>query len=135
LGQKLAAHLKKSPPPQRRGLVIGLYGELGSGKTTFIQGLANGLGIKKRISSPTFVIIRDYPVPNSGFNFYHVDLYRLAEKETEGLGLEEILADHNNIVAIEWAEKAKKILPAQRIDILFKYINETTREVYSITLE
>lgn len=125
--------------------ILALYGELGSGKTTFIQGLARGLGVAKRIISPTFVIIRHYKVgirnPVRGEarqrrqelgirNFYHIDLYRIEDnKEIEGLGLEEIINDPQNLVAIEWAEKMKNSLPKDRIDIYFEYIDEQKRRV------
>ncbi|MBU3957294.1 tRNA (adenosine(37)-N6)-threonylcarbamoyltransferase complex ATPase subunit type 1 TsaE [Patescibacteria group bacterium] len=105
LGEKISADLKL-------GDILALYGELGSGKTTFIQGLARGLGIKKRVISPTFVFIRQYPVAGhrSPVTFYHVDLYRINEvTEAKGLGLEEIFADPGAIVVIEWADRIKEI--------------------------
>lgn len=105
--------------------VIALYGDLGSGKTTFVQGLAKGLGIEEKIISPTFIIVRCYRIKNheSGImNFYHIDLYRVeSEKDIEGLGLEEILQDSQSIIVIEWAEKLKNLLPKKRIDIKFSY--------------
>jgi tRNA threonylcarbamoyladenosine biosynthesis protein TsaE len=117
LGEKLANNLEE-------GAVVCLYGELGSGKTVFVQGLAKGLGIKERILSPTFVMIRQYG------NFYHIDLYRIEnEKDIESLGLEEIWSDPKNIVAIEWAEKIKKILPKKRVDIYFEYVEEDRRKI------
>lgn len=91
-----------------KGGTIALIGELGAGKTTFIQGFAKGLGIKDKIISPTFVIIRQHK------NLYHVDLYRL--ENFKELGLEELLANPNNIVLIEWAEKLKD-LPKNAIKI------------------
>lgn len=143
LGEKIAKELDKS----RRVLV--LYGELGSGKTTFVQGLAIGLGIKKRIISPTFIIIREYKIspPRSPLGhlgggeatistparcntLYHIDLYRIESKrELKRLGLEEIFEDLRNIVAIEWAEKIENLLPKMRIDIYFKYLAENQRKI------
>lgn len=125
LGEKLAASL-------RGGEVICLYGDLGSGKTTFVQGLARALGIKKRVLSPTFVMIRQYVirVTCSVSRFYHVDLYRVeTEKDVAGLGLSEIWQDPQNIVAIEWPEKIQKILPDKRINIYFEYIDENERRI------
>ena len=125
LGEKISADLKL-------GDILALYGELGSGKTTFIQGLARGLGIKKRVISPTFVFIRQYPVAGhrSAVTFYHVDLYRINEvTEAKGLGLEEIFADPDAIVVIEWADRIKEILPKKRIDIYFEYIGENQRKI------
>jgi len=134
LGQKLATSLKSLRPggpqgPEGDG-VIALYGELGSGKTTFVQGLARGLGIKRRIISPTFIFVRPYTLDPKPCTLYHVDLYRIDTlKQTTGLGLEEIFADKNAIVAIEWAEKIKKILPKKRIDIYFEYLSENKRRI------
>lgn len=87
--------------------VFALSGELGAGKTTFVQGFAKGLGIKEKIISPTFVLIRQHKIPNTTKVLYHIDLYRI--EETANLGLEEIWSDPNNIILIEWAEKLKKL--------------------------
>ncbi len=121
LGYSFAKVLKK-------GDVICLYGELGSGKTTFIQGLAKGLGIKNRIISPTFIMVRNYKL--KALNFYHLDLYRAEGKEAiEGLGINEITNNMNNIVAIEWAEKLESYLPEKRIDIKFYYQGGNARKI------
>jgi len=118
LGEKIGRDLK---PP----VFIALYGELGSGKTTFIQGLAKGLGIKKRITSPTFVFIKKYQP-----NFYHIDLYRIEQtKEVKSLDLEEIFSEPKAVIAIEWAKKIKEILPKKRIDIWFNYLNNNKRRI------
>ncbi len=126
LGEKLANSLKG-------GSIIALFGDLGSGKTTFVKGLAKGLGIKERILSPTFVLIRQYLAINhqpSIINFYHVDLYRIeAVEEVKGIGLEEIFTDEKGIVAIEWAEKIKTILPKKRIEVYFEYAGEKQRKI------
>ncbi|MDD3679232.1 MAG: tRNA (adenosine(37)-N6)-threonylcarbamoyltransferase complex ATPase subunit type 1 TsaE [Patescibacteria group bacterium] len=122
LGQKIGTDLKSGR--LKKGILC-LFGDLGSGKTTFVQGLAKGLGIKKRITSPTFVFIKKYQP-----NFYHVDLYRIEKlKETKGLDLEEIFSDPQAIVAVEWAEKIKEILPKQRIDIRFNYLDNKKRKI------
>lgn len=112
----------------KNGNILALYGDLGSGKTTFVQGLAKTLGIKKRIISPTFVIIRVYKI---GFkNFYHIDLYRIEnEKDIRGLGIMEIINNSENIVVIEWAEKMKSLMPRNRIDINFEYLGENKRKI------
>lgn len=115
----------------KKGDIVCLYGDLGSGKTTFIQGLAQGLGIKQSIISPTFIIIRTYPSKN----FYHIDLYRINNKrDIEGLGLEEVLSNSSNIVVIEWAQNLKSFLPEKRIDIKLSYEKENTRKIsFSLT--
>lgn len=120
LARKIAKNLKG-------GEVLLLFGNLGSGKTTFVQGLAEGLGIKERIISPTFIIIRHHKLKDRVF--YHVDLYRIeSSKELEELGLNEILNNKENIIAIEWAEKLKT-LPKIRTEIYFEYISENEREI------
>lgn len=122
LGEEMAADLKP-------GDILALYGDLGGGKTTFIQGLARGLGIKKRVISPTFVFVRQYPF-SSGKTFYHIDLYRISEKtEARGLGLEEIFRDKKAIVVIEWADRIESILPQKRIDLHFQYLDENKRRI------
>jgi len=110
------------------GDFLAFYGNLGSGKTTFIQGLAKGLGIQRRIISPTFIIVRHYGM-NEG-NFYHIDLYRTESKhDLLSVGLDEIIQDPNNIVALEWAEKLGEMLPKQRVDIHMEYLDENKREI------
>jgi tRNA threonylcarbamoyladenosine biosynthesis protein TsaE len=125
LGEDFAQQVKSG--------VIALYGDLGNGKTTFVQGLAKGLGIKSRIISPTFIIIRSYAINRKSVNakhFYHIDLYRIqSEKDVVGMELLEIIDNPENIVAIEWPEKIEKILPKEVSRIYFKYIDENRREI------
>lgn len=94
--------------------IFALTGELGAGKTTFVQGFAKGLGIKEKIISPTFVLMRQHKIPSSEKTLYHIDLYRI--DNISALGFEEILSDPDNITLIEWAEKLKE-LPAEIIRI------------------
>ena len=127
LGEKLAKNL-------RGGEVLALYGELGGGKTTFVQGLSLGLGIERRVISPTFIIMRTYDLKDKVF--YHIDLYRTSSiKDIEGLGIEEIMGKPANILAIEWAEKMKELLPDKRIDIFFRYLEDNKREIKIIRYE
>lgn len=111
------------------GGVILLYGNLGAGKTTFVQGLAKGLGIKKRIISPTFVILRTYDKGTG--NFYHVDLYRLTgtKHEVEEIGLLDLLKNSTHVFAIEWPEKMEQFKPQKRWEIYFTPRDENTREI------
>ena len=111
--KSIAAKLAKDS----KDYIFALTGELGAGKTTFVQGFAKGLGIKEKITSPTFVLIRQHPIPNTTKILYHIDLYRLENtKDFQQLGLEEIWLDPNNIILIEWAEKLKE-LPKDSIKI------------------
>lgn len=130
LGKKIAQGLIKQGP--RGGAsVLALRGDLGSGKTTFTQGLAEGLGVEDRIISPTFVLMKKFKLPTSNYKlFYHFDCYRLQKpEEILQLGWREILADPKNIVAIEWPEKIKKFLPKETICLNFKFINKNQREI------
>jgi tRNA threonylcarbamoyladenosine biosynthesis protein TsaE len=122
----------------KHAAVLGLVGELGAGKTTFIQGFAKELGIKRRITSPTFLIFRKYKIPASRFMIhdsrflYHVDCYRIQKpKELFTLGFKKILADPKNIVLIEWADRIKKTLPKDTIWISFKYGKKITERIVS----
>ena len=124
--KELAKQLSKELKSPR---LIALYGNLGSGKTTFIQGLAEGLGIKKRVLSPTFVFIREYDL-SSKRKFYHVDLYRLdSERNAETIGLSDIFADKSAITAIEWPEKIEKLLTTNTIKINFSTVGENKRKI------
>lgn len=123
--QSLAERLGQLLQP---GDVVALIGELGSGKTLFSQGLARGLGVPKNfyITSPTFAIINEYPgrVP-----FYHLDLYRVnLRAELSELGLEEILYGRG-AVAIEWAERLGKDLPAERLEVHLTFQGEVERNI------
>jgi len=126
--------------PQTRAFVIALKGDLGGGKTIFIQGLAKALGVKQKILSPTFNIFKKFQIPNSKFQtnsksqnskfktFYHFDCYRIKKpKEILDLGFKKIISNPKNILAIEWAEKIKKILPKNTLWINFKFINKNSR--------
>ncbi len=110
------------------GDVIALVGELGSGKTLFSQGLAEGLQVPETfyITSPTFTIINEYP---GRIPFYHLDFYRLnSAAEFSELGLEEILYGRG-AVAIEWAERLGEDLPEQRLEVHLEFRNETSRSL------
>lgn len=112
----------------KKKVILGLEGDLGSGKTTFIQGLARGLKIKEKIASPTFVIFKKYSVQKR--NFYHIDCYRInSSDDLIDLGFEEILKSDKNIIVIEWAERIKDILPKNILWIKFEYLNQNKRKL------
>lgn len=138
--QKFAAKLAKTVllrwRKRAKATVIALQGDLGSGKTTFVQGFARALGIKRHITSPTFVIIRRYPISSDFLarqsfdaggkllimNLYHLDLYRLHQmKEILDLGFQDITSDFHSIVIIEWPEKIRKLLPRDAINVNFTH--------------
>lgn len=129
--QKLGELLAKEI---RHGIVICLSGDLGSGKTTFTQGLLRGLKIKGPYTSPTFVVMKHYKkkIPNSkskNLNIYHIDAYRIKSKDLLELGWEEITRDKNNIIIIEWAKRVKKIIPPDALWIDFRWTDKNRREV------
>lgn len=97
--------------------VIALYGELGSGKTCFVQGMARAMGVLKVVTSPTYTIINEY---SGKLALYHIDLYRLRSlEEITDIGIEDYL-DSDGITVIEWAEKIRKLLPPRTIHITFE---------------
>jgi tRNA threonylcarbamoyladenosine biosynthesis protein TsaE len=119
LGDKLARKL-------RPGSFVGLSGPLGSGKTTLIKGICKGLGVKELVRSPYFVIMTQYP---GKFKVYHFDLFRLeSADELSSVGYEEYFYG-DGICLVEWAEKAKKLLPRERIDVFLKIVSESEREI------
>jgi len=99
------------------GEVLALYGDLGAGKTTFVQGVAAGMGVDARVTSPTFILLNEY-ISAAGRRLVHVDTYRLAEEmilaEAATFGLEDLLAGEfgaEDVVAIEWADRIESLLP------------------------
>src|SRR3989344_9469073 len=123
--EKETKELAKKIAQNRKNNIIALTGPLGAGKTIFVQGFAQGLGIKDKIISPTFVLVRQHGnLPAGRQVFYHVDLYRV--DDFKDLGLEEILSNKNNIVLIEWAEKLKT-LPKGTIKISIQIQGPCTR--------
>lgn len=134
LGEDLAKKILKSTP-QKRALVIGLEGDLGGGKTTFLQGFAKGLRIKEKILSPTFVILKKFKIKNTNQkfkfkNFYHIDCYRIEKpKEILDLGFKKIISDPQNIIVIEWADKIQEILPKDIMILKFYFISRNKRRI------
>jgi len=93
---------------------LGLIGDLGAGKTVFTKGLAQGLGVKKVISSPTFVLMKVYRVNRSGKikKLVHIDAYRLKnDADAAAIGISEYFSRTDTVAVIEWADKIKKVLP------------------------
>jgi tRNA threonylcarbamoyladenosine biosynthesis protein TsaE len=130
LGEKIGKKILKEKL-DKTAKILALEGDLGGGKTTFLKGFAKGLGIREKILSPTFILFRKFQIPNSKFqNFYHIDCYRI-EKEREILNLDfrKIIKDPKNIVAVEWANKIKKILPRKVLKIKFKILEKKEREI------
>jgi len=105
-------------------LVVALQGELGAGKTTFVQGLLRSLGVKQNILSPTFVIMKRFSLRNRKTHFrnvYHIDAYRIHPRDLVALNIHTIFEDPNTLVVVEWAERIKKLLPPETIWLQFKH--------------
>lgn len=115
----------------KKGMMVCLYGELAAGKTTFTQGIGKTFGIN-RLVSPTFLIMRQYPVTNHAIIkiLYHLDLYRLSSiEDIKAFDVEEIWSSPENLLVIEWPEKFMNNLPKDRFDIFFKANGENEREI------
>lgn len=107
-----------------QGDVLTLEGDLGVGKTTFTQGLAVGLGVKRHVTSPTFTIIKEY---NGRIPLYHMDVYRL-EFSDEDIGFEEYFSGEG-VTVVEWAKFIEEFLPEERLSIHMQLIDESKRKI------
>jgi tRNA threonylcarbamoyladenosine biosynthesis protein TsaE len=108
------------------GDVVALYGELGAGKTCFTQGLARGLEVDARATSPTFVLVNEY---RGRLTVYHVDAYRTASlDELLDLGLLDLLGGEG-VTILEWADKAEALLPARAIRVRLEGVGDEPRLV------
>lgn len=126
--QDLAKKLAKKAEP---GDIYALYGDLGSGKTTFTGYFVKALGFDSRVQSPTFVIVRRYKKDTGEIDtVYHIDLYRLTrEEELEDLGLDEIFSEEKALTIIEWPELLEGSLPDKTRKINFTYLDENVRSI------
>jgi len=140
--QKLGQELVKNLIP---GQIICLSGDLGSGKTTFVQGILKGLRVKGPYTSPTFVIVKEYKKKSTKHKtqitnklqatnykpqtIYHIDAYRINEKDILNLGWEEIINQPDNLIVVEWAERIKKIIPVNAQWIKFSWEGKERRKI------
>lgn len=132
IGELLAEEIVRTGKrKEKKAFILGLMGDLGGGKTTFLQGFAKGLGIKEKITSPTFVILKRFEIPDCGLkDFYHIDCYRIQKpKEILDLGFKKIVDNPENVMAVEWADKIKKILPKNIIILKFDFIDKNKRQI------
>ncbi len=120
LGEQLGHVLKG-------GEVFELSSDLGGGKTTFVRGLARGLGSKDHVASPTFTLSREYKTPK--YTLFHYDFYRLADAGIMSTELAEAVADRQAIVVVEWAGIVKNVLPAKRVEVRFEIMDEDIRRL------
>lgn len=122
LGKRLGATLAP-------GDTVALCGDLGSGKTTFVQGVALGLGVAEAVTSPTFVLVREY---RGRLPLYHVDLFRLDHiEDLEMVGYDEFVSGRG-VTLIEWAQKMRERLPGDYVEVTFAVTGQTARTVVAI---
>lgn len=138
--QKLAASVAAkiaAAPVGRAATVIALSGDLGAGKTTFTQGFLKALGVRRRIISPTFLIVRPYSLPATRNDFtraFHIDCYRL-QRPTEllALGLKDILRNPRHVVLVEWPELIREYLPKDAVRIEIEHPKSGTARRVSVS--
>ena len=109
--------------------IIELIGDVGAGKTTFVRGLAQGLGIKKPVTGPSFTISKSYALPNGKGNLIHYDFYRLSDPGLMTEDLEENLDNPDNIIIIEWGESVENLLPKNHTVILLDKNDDGSRTI------
>lgn len=118
--------------PQKNGATIFLLkGDLGSGKTTFVQALARELGVKSHVTSPTFVLMKKYKINYNNFKqLIHIDAYRLSSgQDLLGLGWGDIVSEPENLIVVEWPERVADLFVGTEQQINFKFVDEDTREI------
>jgi tRNA threonylcarbamoyladenosine biosynthesis protein TsaE len=112
----------------RPGDLLGLSGELGAGKTTFVGGLSRGWGSSDQVTSPTFVLVNEYRRPD-GLRLWHLDSYRLnSGQEALALGLDDLLAG-DGLVVVEWPERIADVLPAERLHVELAWVDHSRRSL------
>lgn len=118
----------------RGGEILALYGDLGAGKTALVQGVAAGLGIKATVNSPTFTIMKLYPVKKGEIKrLCHIDAYRLSQsKELLDIGASDYLGAADTVTALEWAEKIETLAESECVRIYLKALSATDREIIII---
>ena len=129
--QKIAKDFAGTLVLQEKATIVALYGDLGSGKTTFVQHIAKALGVEITVTSPTFVIERVYKLTGQKFDhLIHIDCYRIEESpEITLLGWNEKVTNPRNLIFVEWANRIEEILPKDTIKIYFESVDEKTRNI------
>ncbi len=136
--KKIAATLAKEilkNPAKNQARMVALKGNLGSGKTTFTQGFAKALGVKDRVLSPTFVLIKIYTITSPYFKYFiHIDCYRIkSPRDLLSLGVARMFQDKKAIILIEWPERIRSLLPSDRLHILFQHGKSPNERLIRIT--
>lgn len=137
IAQSLIADLVRHRVSNKnRAVVVALEGNLGAGKTTFVQGMARALGIRESVLSPTFVLMKAYRIKkkNRFRHLVHIDCYRLSSpREILHLGFKEIFGDKDSLIVIEWADKIRKLLPPNTVQIRFRHGSKISERVLRIS--
>lgn len=124
--------LRVLTPNTHGATLVGLTGDLGSGKTTFTKYFASALGISAHIVSPTYVIAKFYDIPKQGAwgRLIHIDAYRIEEAdEVRALRWKELITDPKNLILVEWPERIGPFFPSVAPILRFEFVNETTRAI------
>ncbi len=129
LGREIGKRFKK-------GDIVALFGELGAGKTVLVKGICKAFGIKRRVKSPSFILIREYkPKPrrtleNSPSKIFHIDLYRVKDRSSMLIqSIYECLSDRDGLYLIEWADRIEEFLPDDAVRIYMKIVGDKVREI------
>lgn len=131
-GELAARFIKEVFPQRNSATVVLLSGDLGAGKTAFVKAVAKTLGVKRTVTSPTFVIEKAYRLPKRKpfSKLIHIDAYRLKSgKELRAIRWSDVEKDPGAIVFIEWPENVKDVLPRNAMKIKFRFVDEHTREI------
>lgn len=130
IAAQLAARTLKEMPGNAAATVIALRGDLGAGKTTFTQGFAKALGIAQQPKSPTFLLAKQYAIPDTAYALWHLDCYRLtSHHELAVLDLHHLFIDPMNIVLIEWPENVGDGIPRDHTEVHFTHAGGDKREI------
>ena len=132
LAARMLSTLQAEPGIRGTGTIVALQGDLGAGKTVFVKGVAEALGVQENVTSPTFVIEKIYPVPDPlpWKRLVHIDAYRLeSEEELATIAWNDIVTDPGNLIMLEWPECVGMGVPERAYWLEFETIDENTRKI------
>jgi tRNA threonylcarbamoyladenosine biosynthesis protein TsaE len=130
IAARLAGQWLAAMEGRRSALVIGLSGDLGSGKTTFVQGVAKALGVSAVPTSPTFNLMKEYRIGNGPYRLWHLDCYRLSgHQDLAPLDVPALLGNPRNLVLMEWPERVGGGLPADHVNLRFEHVDPARRRI------
>lgn len=125
-----AQRLRAAMPSRQTALVVALQGPLGAGKTTFVQGMAQALGVTAQPKSPTFLLAKEYLIPGTPYHLWHLDCYRLqSHRDLVAIDMHRAFEDPANIIVVEWPERIDGGLPHDHIAIHMKHAGGDTRAI------